>query len=205
MMDKKKTNGTGAGDAWGKWTMAACTMATQRSQHEVRALASMVLASLPFPPLPVMVLQGEDNADGLASSYDLLQTAVMNSTLGMQVKGKDAQAIARSKQATLERLLHNMKALYTSSFGADFPVWQAYEIFCDAFREYLLEHYATGSRDLRFYPMDTVAADSLLVGQGSSHWNAGRMLAGEPEIGERFCSYPELISAYALDLATLQE
>jgi hypothetical protein len=204
MMDKKKTNGTGAGDALGKCTMAACTMATQRSQHEVRALASMVLASLPFPPLPVMVLQGEDNADGLASSYDLLQTAVMNSTLGMQVQGKDAQAIARSKQATLERLQQNMAALHTSSFGADFPVWQAYEIYCDSFREYLLEHYATSSRDLRFYPMDTVAAGSLLVSQGSSHWNAGRIMAGESERGKHFSSYIELISAYALDLATLE-
>ena len=45
------------------------------SQHEARALASMVVASLPFPPLLVMVMKGEDGADGLTSSFDLLQTA----------------------------------------------------------------------------------------------------------------------------------
>lgn len=177
---------------------------TPRSQHEVRALASMVLASLPYPPLPVMVLRGEDGADGVASSYDLLQTAVTNNTLGIRLAGKDAQAIARSKQATLERLQQNMSALHTSSFGADFPVWQAYEIFCDSFREYLLEHYATSSRDLRFYPMDSVAANSLLLQQGSSHYKAGRMLAGEPETWFNFCSYTDLIRVYALDLATLE-
>jgi hypothetical protein len=45
------------------------------SQHEACALASMVVASLPFPPLLVMVMQGEDGADCLTSSFDLLQTA----------------------------------------------------------------------------------------------------------------------------------
>ena len=179
--------------------------ATPRSQHEVRALASMVLASLPFPPLPVMVLQGEDCEDGMASGYDLLQTAVINNTLGMQVSGKDVQEIARSKQATLHRLCENMVALHASSFGAEFPVWQAYEIFCDAFREYLVEHYPTSSRDLRFYPMDTVGVDSLLLQQGASHWSASRMLAGESQSHVHFGSYIDLIRAYALDLATLRD
>ena len=46
-------------------TTAAGTMSStadlnfaQRSQHDTQALASMVIASLPFPPMLVMVLQG---------------------------------------------------------------------------------------------------------------------------------------------------
>lgn len=182
-----------------------------RSQHELRALASMVVASLPFPPLPVMVLQGEDGADGLASSFDLLQTAVLNSQLGLRPAGEDAQALARSKQATLERLQADMAALYVEAdwkhAADDFaPVQRAYEIFCAAFRSYLLDHYASCTRDLRFYPLAAVAPDSLLVQQGSSHWNAGRMLSASCDAcgGAHFSGYTELLRAYALDLATLE-
>jgi hypothetical protein len=185
-----------------------------RSQHELRAIASMVVASLPFPPLPVMVLQGEDGADGLASSFDLLQTAVMNAQLGLGPADRDAAALARSKQATLERLQADMAALYVEAdwknaaddWGA---VQRAYEIYCAAFRTYLLDHYGTSTRDLRFYPLAAVAPDSLLVKQGSSHWNAGRMLAGQAACdacgGAHFSGYPELLRAYALDLATLRD
>ena len=182
-----------------------------RSQQEARALASMVVASLPFPPLPVMVLQGEDGADGLASSFDLLQTAVLNSQLGLRPAGRDAEALARSKQATLERLQADMAALYVEADWKNAtddwaPVQRAYEIYCAAFRTYLLDHYAISSRDLRFYPLAAVAPDSVLVQQGSSHWNAGRMLSASCDAcgGAHFSGYPEMLRAYALDLATLQ-
>jgi hypothetical protein len=216
-----------------------------RSQHEARALASMVVASLPFPPLPVVVLQGEDGADGMASSFDLLQTAVMNSVmnsqLGLRPGGKDAAELARSKQATLERLQRDMAALYVEADGqasqnsANSPddrawVQRAYDIFCAAFRSFLLDHYAISSRDLRFYPADAVAADSVLVQQGTSHWRASRLLAGDAGAageeneaaatparaasppwlrkgcsGARFSSYKQMVRAYALDLATLSD
>jgi len=176
-----------------------------RSQHELRALASMVVASLPFPPLPVMVLQGEDGADGIASSFDLLHTAVMNAQL--VPVDRDAAELARSKAAVLAELQRDMAALLDSKFCADFPDGKAYEIFCGAFREYLLKHYATSTRDLRFYPLGAVAPDSVLVQQGSSHWNASRMLSAECDAcgGAHFSGYPEMLRAYALDLATLGE
>jgi len=175
-----------------------------RSQQEARALASMVVASLPFPPLPVMVLQGEDGEDGMASSFDLLQTAVLNAQL--MPADRDAAELARSKAAVLEKLQRDMAALLAASFGGDLPDGQAYEIYCAAFRTYLLDHYAISSRDLRFYPLGAVAPDSVLVQQGSSHWNASRMLSAECDAcgGAHFSGYPEMLRAYALDLATLQ-
>ena len=125
--------------------------------------------------------------------------------------GQDAEALARSKQATLERLQADMAALYveadwknaTDDWGA---VQRAYEIYCAAFRTYLLDHYVISSRDLRFYPLAAVDPDSLLVKQGSSHWNAGRMLSASCDAcgGAHFSGYPEMLRAYALDLATLQ-
>lgn len=185
-----------------------------RSHHELRAIASMVVASLPFPPLPVMVLQGEDCADGLASSFDLLQTAVMNAQLGLRPGGKEAEELARSKQATLERLQADMAALYVETDWKNATddwaqVQRAYEIYCAAFRTYLLDHYGASSRDLRFYPLAAVAPDSLLVKQGSSHWNAGRLLSGHASCdacgGAHFSGYTELVRAYARDLATLSD
>lgn len=190
---------------------------TPSSQHEARALASMVVASLPFPPLPVMVLQGEDFADGLASSFDLLHTAVLNSRLGLRPADKDAEALARGKQETLARLVQDMAALYVRTDWAKTQntpddwgaVHEAYDIFCAAFRTYLLEHYSTSTRDLRFYPLAAVAPDSVLVQQGSSHWNAGRMISGHASCdacgGAHFSGYPELLRAFALDLATLPQ
>jgi hypothetical protein len=195
-----------------------------RSQHELHAVASMVVASLPFPPLPVMVLQGEGGADGMASSFDLLQTAVVNWQLGLRPEGKEVEEVARSKQARLERLQKDMAAHHAAAGGATCnEAWlqRAYEIYCAAFRDYLLDHYGTSSRDLRFHPADAVAADSVLVQQGTSQWQASRLLAGDwrrptgiddtaPWLrkgcsGARFSSYKQMLRAYALDLATLPE
>jgi hypothetical protein len=203
---------TAAGSAAGSASDSSELNFAQRS-HEARSLASMVVASLPFPPLPVVVLQGEDGADGLASSFDLLQTAVLNSQLGLRPAGQDAEALARSKRATLERLQADMAALYVEADWKNATddwalVQRAYEIFCAAFRSYLLDHYAISSRDLRFFPLAAVDPDSLLMKQGSSHWNAGRLLSGHASCdacgGAHFSGYTELLRAYALDLATLE-
>jgi hypothetical protein len=143
----------------------------------------MMVASLPFPPLPVMVLWGEDATDGLASSFDLLQTAVMNAhmtrgKLGLSLVGKSEKEIARSKQATLDKLQQDIAALYAQTAGSTDPAVHenifldgAYELYCAAFRDYLLEHYPASTRDLRFYPLAAVASDSVLMSQGSSHWS----------------------------------
>jgi hypothetical protein len=183
--------------------------AALRSQHELSAFASMVVASLPFPPLPVMVLQGEDGEDGMASSFDLHQQAVAAQQLGLAPVGRTAEELALSKQQTLARLQEDMAALYAQSERhLSPPVQQAYEIYCNSFRTYLLEHFATCTRDLRFHPLDAVAADSLLVRQGSSHRMASSLLAGEAvcvSSGAHFASYSEMLSAYALELATLAE
>jgi hypothetical protein len=157
-----------------------------------------------------MVLQGEDGEDGLASSFDLLQQAVAAQQLGLAPVGRTAEELALGKQQTLARLQEDMAAIYAQSDRhLSPPVEQAYAIYCNSFRTYLLEHYATCTRDLRFHPLDAVAADSLLVRKGSSHWTVSTVLAGEAvcvsSSGTHFASYAEMLSAYALELATLAE
>jgi hypothetical protein len=176
-----------------------------QSQHELSAFASMVVTSLPFPPLPVLVLQGQDGEYGMASSYDLLQTAIQNAQLGIRVQGLDDATLAQSKAAVLHELQRDMAALVASSFCADFPDWQAYQIYCGAFREYLLKHYATSTQDLRFYPLDAVGPDSVLMQQGTSHWKASRVLCGESNYQSCFMTYTQMLRCYAADLASLIE
>lgn len=176
-------------------------------------MAGMVVASLPFPPLPVMVLQGEENADSMASSFDLLHTAIMNWQHGLRPFGRDIHAIARGKQETLQRLMSDMAALYEECKHSekddikedDVFVEKAYEIYCCSFRSYLLNHYATSTSDLRFYPLASVSQDSLLLRQGTSHWHAGKLLSSNGELckEDSFASYSEMLRAYALDLGQL--
>ena len=81
-----------------------------------------------------------------------------------------------------------------------------YKLYCAAFRTYLLEHYPDSMRDLHFFPFASVASDSVLMSQGTSHWNASRLsLVCDTCGGDHFGSYKQLIRAYALDLATLAD
>jgi len=49
-----------------------CALERLVSIRELDALASMVITALPFPPLPLMVLQGTDGEGATASSFDLI-------------------------------------------------------------------------------------------------------------------------------------
>ncbi len=181
------------------------------SQLEAHAFASLVVASLPFPPLPVVVLQGEAGAYGLASSYDLLQQAIAVQQTGCAPAGD----LPECKRQILERLRLDMTAHYEqgvlcqggSSICSFEWVAGAYDIYCSAFRNYLLKNYAVCTQDLRFHALDTVSADSLLLRQGTSQWKAGRELSGEQSCdassSAAFTSYVQMLRSYAVDLATL--
>ena len=47
------------------------------SQHGLSSFASLVIAGLPFPPLPIMVRRGEDMEEGIGSSFDLFHQAII--------------------------------------------------------------------------------------------------------------------------------
>jgi hypothetical protein len=201
-----------------------------QSRHEACAFSSLVIGSLPFPPLPLLVLKGEDGEYGTASSFDLLQQAIIVQQTGCRPPGD----LVKNKREILDRLTSDMTRHYeqgasaqgSTSICTSLWVRQAYDIYCNAFRNYLLTNYATCTQDLRFQDIDTVDADSLLVLQGSSHWKAGRLLSEErpqspqsadllisgesllfrespPSAPACFTSYKQMLRSYAVDLATL--
>lgn len=193
-----------------------------RSQHELYAFASMIVASLPFPPLPVLMLQGEDCVDGLASSFDLLQQAIVAQQLGCVPDIAKQNQMALAKQNILAILttnmsLHNKEAQTRFSDGQAYDdawVEKAYTLYCSAFRTYFLDNYANSTRDLRFFPMDRVDPNSILLRQGISQCRASHLLSNNLHDAQvipllttniSFTSYKEMIRAYALDLGTLPE
>ena len=160
-----------------------------QSRHEGFAFASMVVGSLPFPPLPVIVLQGEDGAYGTASSFDLLQQAILVQQTGCRPPGD----LVKNKREILDRLTRDMTTHYERALSGEVSgevsgegkasicsnLWveTAYNIYCNSFRNYIITNYATCTQDLRFHEIHAVDADSILVQQGSSHWKAGRLLS----------------------------
>ena len=86
------------------------------SQNEFHAFASMVLAGLPFPPLPVMVRQGADGEYAIASSFDLLQQTIVAQQVALQggtnatSTAKSAAEVVEAKTAMLMRLQRDMAA-----------------------------------------------------------------------------------------------
>jgi hypothetical protein len=181
-----------------------------RSQQEVSAFASMIVTSLPFPPLPVLVLQGEDGEYGMASSFDLLQQGIIVQQLGCVPVGD----LVASKESILNQLRVDMCQHYEQAVSGNgkesicSSQWlqKAYDIYCNAFRSYFLNNYATTSQDLRFCDVDAVPDCSTLVYQGTSHWKASRMLSGDSAddlTTAAFCNYSQMLRSYAVDLATL--
>lgn len=188
------------------------------SQNEFHAFASMVLAGLPFPPLPVMVRQGADGEYAIASSFDLLQQAIVAQQVALQggtnatSTAKSATEVVEAKTAMLMRLQRDMAAHVQNAreTTSDAFLERAYDIYCCAFRAYLLDNYPVCTRDLRFYPLQDVPKTHTLMDHARSHLKgsfimsaAGYADAVSPFDGPVPPSYADVICFYAQDLGSL--
>ena len=189
-------------------SLRAVSGASVISLRDLDALASMVIATLPFPPLPLMVSQGTDAESATASSFDLLKQAIiLQKMIGTH---RPAEKIAEVKQSQLRALQQEM--LQHCSSGSsdghltniDSDEWldAAYLIYCTHFRSYFVENYPTCSRDLRFEPIDSVAPSHLIMQQAVSHATASLIMAGEDSMNLSFARYRDVVRYYARDLGT---
>ena len=137
------------------------------SQHLLQAHVSMILVSLPLPPLPVLVVRGEDLTTSVCSSHDL-HAAMISTHLHMTSTGAagDEQAQKHNIDAKQEVLHKMMDALNkawtrTRAMPVDIEeqdkqlVTEAYVLFANGFRDYC-SHYAHTCRDMRVMPMSHV-------------------------------------------------
>ena len=141
--------------------------APEMSQQLLQAHVSMILVSLPLPPLPVLVVRGEDLTTSVCSSHDL-HAAMISTHLHMTSTGTagDAQTQQHNIDAKQE-VLHSMmtklnkawtrtRALPVSIEEQDKAlVTEAYVLFANGFRDYC-SHYVHTCRDMRVMPMSHV-------------------------------------------------
>ena len=82
--------------------------APEMSQKLLQAHVSMILVSLPLPPLPVLVVRGEDLTTSVCSSHDL-HAAIISTHLHMTSTGAagDEQTQKHNIDAKQE-VLHDM-------------------------------------------------------------------------------------------------
>ena len=177
----------------------AASVITQRG---LDALASMVIATLPFPPLPLMVSQGTDADSATASSFDLLKQAIiLQKLIGTH---RPVEQIAQGKRSQLRALQQEMLQHCSPEKNIDSDDWldAAYLIYCTHFRLYFVENYPTCSRDLRFEPMASVAESHVIMQQAVSHATASLIMAGEESSNLSFARYSDVVRYYANDLGT---
>ena len=141
--------------------------APEMSQKLLQAHVSMILVSLPLPPLPVLVVRGEDLTTSVCSSHDL-HAAMISTHLHMTSTGTagDEQTQKHNIDAKQE-VLHNMMTKLnqvwtrTRAMPVDIEeqdkalVTEAYVLFANAFRDYC-SYYVHTCRDMRVMPMSHV-------------------------------------------------
>ena len=181
------------------------------SQLEVQAFASMMMVSLPYPPLPVACLRSTEKNDAFASGHDLLSSAISAMVVGTgQRAGFDSVAVRDEKQALLIALNDDIAGVWRGRDRADdrAAVDACYEVFCRSYRAYMRCY--PGSADLRILPMADVGADSTLVRQAVEHLDARSTTfgAGDDVLVCRVPasakgSYRALVRLYAMDLFSL--
>ena len=130
------------------------------ARHEVIAV---ILASTPVPPLPQLVIRGEDNLDSFTSSHDTLAAAMIHVLHHGNEKTHEER---RKKQ-------NEVLMVFQETFGEVYKKWQLglfdgehdfymsiYDTFC-GYTRYILATYDPQGRtvesiDLRFEAYDNI-------------------------------------------------
>ena len=141
--------------------------APEMSQQLLQAHVSMILVSLPLPPLPVLVGRGEDLTTSVCSSHNL-HVAMISTHLHMTSTGTagDAQTQQHNidaKQEVLHSMMTKLNKVWTRTRTLPVSieeqdkalVTEAYVLFANGFRDYC-SHYAHKCRDMRVMPMSHV-------------------------------------------------
>ena len=169
-------------------------------QHTIHALSSMVISQLPFPPMPMCVVIGEDMEDGICSSHDLLARAIAVQYISSMRENKPSMTpsdLMEKKTAVVTELLEDLLKL-SSTLPTDMTdygnilcpvhirpspdaslIQNIYQTFQRHFRAYF-SLYPSTSQDIRFHDIDIVDASSLVMKQAISHLHAMKLQVQDP-------------------------
>ena len=168
-------------------------------QHTIDAYVAIVLVSLPLPPLPVVVVKGEDRQEGTCSSHDL-HAVMLRTQLHMAHTNAftDAELLthAETKTKTIDDLCQHLKSTLQEQPELDERVLQkCYGHLCAAFREYA-SAYAHTCRDLRILPLSDVVRGDPVHRQACAYVSA--VMEDASEVSNQELDYPSLLRRWLL-------
>jgi hypothetical protein len=141
--------------------------APEMSQQLLQAHVSMILVSLPLPPLPVLVVRGEDLTTSVCSSHDLhaamISTHLHMTSTGLAGDEQTQKHNIDAKQEVLHSMMTKLNKAWTRTRALPVDIeeqdktllTEAYVLFSNAFRDYC-SHYVHTCRDMRVMPMSHV-------------------------------------------------
>lgn len=172
-------------------------------QHTIDAYVAIVLVSLPLPPLPVVVVKGEDQEEGTCSSHDL-HAVMLRTQLHMAhthaFSDAELLAHAESKTKAVEDLCRNLRSTLQEQPERDERVVQrCYGHLCAAFREYA-SAYAHTCRDVRILPLSDVVRGDPVHRQACAYVSAVMEGAAThaSEASNSELNYPSLLCRWLL-------
>tara|TARA_B100001094_G_scaffold328752_1_gene389893 strand:+ start:527 stop:1267 length:741 start_codon:yes stop_codon:yes gene_type:complete len=173
-----------------------------RTRHELESHVAMILLQMPFPPLPLVVLNGEGE-ETIASSHDLLSQAISVSLISPLPRPTIQNEIVQKKQRILTELntrLSNMWKLEVAKFMHETMCMKPPESTPDPSNNHNMYDYLwkrtwrsipiqncyeiycaafreyislyPGSADLRIYPLSSVTMDTLVYQHAIDHLKA---------------------------------
>ena len=197
------------------------------TRHDVEARVAMIMLQLPFPPLPVVMIN--DNGDEkMGSSHDLLSrvlavsivTQTHSSLQQLETKAYILETlnkeIAVSWQKAVEAMMDERMCLAadadeTTTKNMSAKIWRlvdvepCYELYCQWFRAYMACY--PGSPDLRMFPLYSVTQDDLPFTHAVEHLQAREVyilpengtecVKAVPKVKKNVHSYSDLLRLYS--------
>jgi hypothetical protein len=168
-------------------------------QHTIDAYVAIVLVSLPLPPLPVVVVKGEDRQEATCSSHDL-HAVMLRTQLHMAHTNAftDAELLVHleSKTKTVDDLCRNLSSALKEQPELDERVLQkCYDHLCLAFRAYASAYVHT-CRDLRILPLSDVVRGDPVHQQASAYVSA--VMEDASDESNKELDYPSLLRRWLL-------
>ena len=134
------------------------------SKQQVDAFSSMVLVALPFPPMPVCCLKGDDNEDAVMSSHDLIARCMASASL-MPWTAAEQQENIDLKSLILDNLVLRVEQFDKLNIDA-------YVAFGECTRDYISVYFPKHARknvDVRILPATHVVSGDVHCTQARKH------------------------------------
>ncbi len=173
-----------------------------RTRHELESQVAMILLQMPFPPLPLVVMNGEGE-ETIASSHDLLSQALSVSLISPPLTPSSQEEMILKKQSILTELntrLSNMWKLEVAKFMHETMCMEPPQSTPDPSNHHNMYDYMwkrtwrsipiqncydiycaafreyislyPGSADLRIYPLSSVTNDTIVYQHALDHLKA---------------------------------